>query len=418
MEEKLSKYLIGFRKGHGTQNALLNMIENWKNQIDNNNKIGAIIMDLSKAFDTLNHELIIAKLYAYGFEENAVVFLHSYLSSRHQRTKINNSFSEWSCLLCGVPQGSILGPRLFNIYLNDMFLFISEDSNLCNYADDNTLYVYNKDFQYVLSKLNDDFLILNNWFYENYMILNPEKCSFLCLGIKDISSININLQGHLLTASKEEKILGIYIDHKLNFDLHIKMLCKKASQKLNALSRISPYINEKQAKLLVNAFVKSQFNYCPLIWMFCSRKSNRKINTIHERSLRLIFNDYENSFEELLLLNNDFTIHQRCLQMLVIEIYKSVNELSPEIMKNIFPIQKPNYNLRKPNLIRFMNPNSYKFGLNSIKIRSNQIWKKLSNEIKKIDSFEKFKSKIRLQHIDGCQCQICNIYILNLGYLY
>ena len=101
---------------------------------------GAILMDLSKAFDTLNHELLITKLNAYGFSHDSLRLLYSYLSNRWQRTKINNTYSSWSEILLGIPQGSILGPLLFNIYLNDLF-FINIESDLCSFADDNTLHL-------------------------------------------------------------------------------------------------------------------------------------------------------------------------------------------------------------------------------------------------------------------------------------
>ena len=144
MKNKFSPYLCGFRKNHNAQYSLLKMIENWKKQLDNGEKVGVIFMDLSKAFDTINHSLLLAKLKAYGFSNQVLRLLQSYLCNRFQRSIINGSFSSWNEEITEV--GSIVGPLLFNIFLNDIFLFISK-CQLCTYADDNTLYKLGKNIQ-------------------------------------------------------------------------------------------------------------------------------------------------------------------------------------------------------------------------------------------------------------------------------
>ena len=126
--------------------------------------------------------------------------------------------------------------------------------------------------------------------------------------------------------------MGISIDNNLSFDDHVAELCKKASQKLHALARISHFMKIKQRQIIFKSFIYSQFGYCPLVWMFHSRKLNNRINKIHERSLRIIYDDSKLTFRELLNKDNSFTIHERNIQILATELYKVVNGISPEIM--------------------------------------------------------------------------------------
>ena len=138
-ENKLSPLLCGFRSRYSTQHALLNLINKWHSCLDNSGVACKILMDVSKTFDCLPHELILAKLHAYGVDIKSLKLLQDYLSNRTQRVKLDSTFSSWLGILLGVPQGSILGPLFFNIFLNDMLEFV-EKTDICNFADDNTIY--------------------------------------------------------------------------------------------------------------------------------------------------------------------------------------------------------------------------------------------------------------------------------------
>ena len=156
--------------------------------LDNKKHAVAILIDLSKAFDCINHELLIAKLDAYGFDKNALKFIHSYLTGRKQRTNVNNFLSTWKTITSGVPQGSILEPLLFNIYLNDMFFFLP-NINITNFADDTTPYKINKTVEALIEKLTEDVTVLNIWFENNYMKSNDDKCKLITT--KENTSVKI-----------------------------------------------------------------------------------------------------------------------------------------------------------------------------------------------------------------------------------
>ena len=138
-------------------------------------------MDLSKAFDTINHKLLIAKLHAYGFNRNALMIIMDYLSDRLHRTRINTACSSWLLLLSGVPQGSVFGPLLFNIFINDLFL-IFHQTNTCNFAHDTTLYACDTNLKNMLQRLEHDLILAIDWFECNYMKLNEDKCHLLIPG--------------------------------------------------------------------------------------------------------------------------------------------------------------------------------------------------------------------------------------------
>ena len=158
----ISKYQCAFRKGHSAQHALISLLEKWRYNVGQGSMFGELLNDPSKAFDCLLHDIFIAKLNAYWFDLKTLKFVDNYLRNRKQRTKINNAYSSWQNILYGVPQGSILGPLLFNIDLRDLFLIINHE-DIVNYADDNTLYVSRKNIDEVVRFLEESSSVIFKW---------------------------------------------------------------------------------------------------------------------------------------------------------------------------------------------------------------------------------------------------------------
>ena len=412
----LSSLLCGFRKGYNAQHALVRLLEKFKISLDEGGKAGAVLMDLSKAFDCIRHDLLIAKLHAYGFSRKALTLINNYLTNRQQRVKVNGSFSSWKSVVRGAPQGSVLGPLLFNIYINHLLLFI-QDSDICNYADDTTIYTCNKNLDNIVHKLENDCKIALKWFADNFMKLNADKCHLLVLGQRCDDPVTVRIGSANVVNSYEEKLLGVQIDSKLSFENHVSKLCQKASNKLYALARISPYMDQRKLRALMRAFITSQFQYCPLIWMFHSRQLNKKINKIQERALRIIYKDAESTYSELLEKDCAVTIHTKNLQLLMTEMYKTRNDLNPSFMQEIFCENESHYNLR--NNVEFVQPRvrSVGNGTESIRFKGPQLWQMLPQTIRNSGSLAQFKANIKNWKGENCPCRLCRTFIPNLGFL-
>ena len=228
--------------------------------------------------------------------------------------------------------------------------------------------------------------------------------------------VKLNVEDTSIEETDTGKILGITFDNKLSMCNHITNICKQASKKLYALARISHYLNNNQKRILMKSFITSQFNYCPIIWMYCQRRSNNLINRIHERALRIAYNDYVSDFHSLLLMDNSVTIHQRNIQTLILEVYKTMHGINPDFMNEVFTLRKHNYSTREQHLI-YPKPHTVAFGLETFGYKAGQLWSKIPQEIKNIKTISDFKRQVSAHIQNICKCNLCKTYIQNLGYI-
>ena len=192
------------------------MLQKWKLAVDKGKSFGVLLTDLSQAFNCLSHDFLLAKLHAYGFSIVALRLIHGYSTNTQQRTKINMSFSSWEKIVFGVPQRSMLGPLLLKNFLCDLF-FIVKKSDFSSYADDNTSFRITVTIEEVIKLLERDSTMLFKWFSDNQMKANISKCHLL---VNKNDEVVINLGETEIKNSEYEKLLGIKVDTKLNFNEH------------------------------------------------------------------------------------------------------------------------------------------------------------------------------------------------------
>ena len=410
LDRHLSIFISAYRKRFSTQHVLLRLLEEWRHKLDKNYVVGAILMDLSKAFDCIPHELLIAKMSAYGFGDNALLYIMSYLKDRTQSTRINNFYSLFQLIVSGVPQGSILGPILFNLFLNDLFYFI-QNANIHNYADDNTLSAFSNSIPNLIKILEEETNIAILWLNHNHMIANPEKFHSIIIqkSRKETTGNILNINQEQIESEPWVKLLGVKIDNKLNFDLHINDLCKKSSSQLNAIIRLSPFLNFHAKQILIQSFIYANFNYCPLVWHFSSSISISKVESIQKRALRFLYKDYESDYSELLARAGKTPMNVYRLRTLCTEVYKSINHLSPSYMANIFQPWVTERPVRTQNINNFkvVNINQTTFGTHSIKSLGPRIWNSLPGHLKSCENLNYFKEMIKNWDGNKCHCNIC-----------
>ena len=214
MENYLNAILCDFRKTHSTQHAYFKLLQAWQEELDKSGFVGTILMDLSKAYDCLPHDLPVAKFEAYSIDKNGLNLIHSYLLNRKQKKKVNSSYSNWYDIVTGVSEGSIIGPVLYNLFINDLFLNI-ERTNIFNFADE---------LKAILEDLRYDMVTLLRWVKENSMKANSKKFQFMILGKtpRQLNILNINQMN--IEESPKVVLLGLTTDDRLTFKDHVDFM--------------------------------------------------------------------------------------------------------------------------------------------------------------------------------------------------
>ena len=399
--------LSAFRPGYGCNTTLLKIIEDWKASLDKNHYVAAILMDLSKAFDCLPHNLLVLKLKHYGLDNKSVSLIDSYLSQRKQCVKVGDAHSSFQETLKGVPQGSILGPVLFNIFINDIFEFMTE-SNLYNYADDNTLSYSSTSHENLVKVLENDSLSLIKWFHENKMQANPEKFQAMSLG-KKTHDLNISFKFNDVNIKCEDEVvlLGVTLDFNLNFNSHISSMCRKASRQLNVMKRIGHNLNKLCKITMYQSFILSNFNYCPLTWHFTNETNTKKMEKIQERALRFIYDDFTSDYNTLLTMSGFPSLRIRRLRIIAQEFFKMYNKDGPTYLHDLVEIKEHSYNFRYSNTAKLSKPRTTRYGINSFRYTAAKIWNTLPNHFRQISSFNTFKSMLGYWNGSVCSCPSC-----------
>jgi hypothetical protein len=402
--------LCAYRKRYGCNHILIKLVDSWKLALDNDEYVGTILMDLSKAFDCIPHGLLICKLRAYGVNPGSCTFMANYLTDRFQRVKLQDCRSEWNGLKKGVPQGSCLGPLIFNIFINDLFLFI-KNCDLLNYADDNTLSKTEKFLNLVIEALCKDTKASIDWFKLNLMKVNPDK--FQAMLMKPLNSTEllpdtICIDDVIIKREDNVKLFGITVDDKLKFIKHVNNLCNRAASQLNVMYRFKNIFSFEDKKRIYNTFILSNFNYCPIVWHFCGKSEMRKLERIQERALRYLLNDNTSSYDSLLSKSSMDTLHLKRLKSIACEVFKSLNDLNPIFMKRMFNLKDTEYDLRNTHILVQPKFDKMRYGKATFSYYGAHLWNLLPNDIKVCETLSNFKDILRMWDGPACQCSLCD----------
>ena len=396
----LYKNQSGFRPKYSTQTALLNTTNQWFLNIDRNDYNFAVFLDLRKAFDTVNHSILLEKLKFHRIRGTELKWFESYLSERQQYCSINNHDSTLETVKSGIPQGSSLGPLLFLIYINDLPCAL-ENSELDIYADDTGIFVSGKNMRILEEKVNSDLHHVCSWLKTNKLSLNALKCKYMIIGSRyNLSQIsnspNIKILDHNVERVHQIDQLGITVDDQLKWDKHVDKLCKKLSSALFAMNQVK-FLPKSSLLILYRSLVESRLTYSNVVWGNCGTTLIDKLQRLQNRAVELICRESEtkdlnSAFEELSLLNVKQLINYHTAVM----TYNSIHGNCPEYLTNLFiPAQKiHNYETRHAQHGLHPTHMHHVAGLRSFFNKGSHLWNSLPLTVQSAPTLKCFKKSL------------------------
>ena len=396
---------FGFQKNKSTEHAILHLTNDVIKSFEKGQFTIGVFIDLSKAFDTVDHEILIKKIERYGINGNILKILKSYLKNRKQYVFYDSTTKDFLSITCGVPQGSILGPLLFLIYVNDL----SRASSLLTeimFADDTNLFMSNSNIKQLFSDMNIELAKVSTWFKANRLSLNVDKTKWTLFHSSSrkrfIPEVLPNIVIDELVIEREEitKFLGVLIDENINWKTHIEYIISKVSKSIGILYRVRDIVSKEDSIQLYYAFIQSYVNYGCIVWASTNKTKLEPLYRRQKHALRVInFVSRETHAAPLFLDIRALSIYQLNIFNILCLTYKSINKICPKAFYSLVKKKPPNkYQLRKEGLL-FEPKCKTKFSQFGISYRAPHLWNALVANVKedlsKIENFTLFQYKLK-----------------------
>ena len=339
----ISEHQSGFRKYHSCETAIQSVIDDWKLIISEGKMVGVIFLDLKRAFETVDRIRLLEKLEQYGMRGMVLEWFRTYLSNRTQQVKFNNQWSECIKTEYGVPQGSVLGPLLFTIYINDIVEFCPEECSIKLFADDTLVYVSGEGSEELERKMNMVFNIVEKWMSVNKLKMNASKTKYMIVrSVRKEWRGNIMLRcsdGIVLECVDKMKYLGVIIDDKLQFKDHCDYMLKKIGKKTSFLNRIGNFVSAYTRSIVYKSIIAPHFEYCATLIINMGETQLGMLQKAQNRAMRVILHcDRYTKIEHMLQALQFMNIKQRLYYNVCVFIYKIMNNLLPVTLRNKFAI--------------------------------------------------------------------------------